>query len=385
MALISLLVMLSLVVWLPFYFNIGLLFWGLSVSRRLSKSIEGLKNDPDRFVVQICTNGKAPKSVNSIIETVRSYRLAFPHEIWVVAEAYDGNVYSADRVVVVPSDFTTPKGAGAKARALEYAREVRVREGIENESTKILFLDDDSFPDKEYVEYAFHTPIDVAHGFIRTDREYGTNIIASVADNFRVTDCVATCPTFASMGRPKVIHGEGLVVRGNVEREVTWDRGGQASWGEDLTFGTSASHKFRYGFIPHSIHIASPFSIRDLYRQRRRWLWGSIKSLRVLSRTEQSFIVARLYCGFMALPSIALSAYGAYAGISFPLPLRIAFSAGTVVFALYYLIGAWLNTHRLKKVAQTLALLWPAAILEAPVMLYSLLFRPRTFEVIRKE
>jgi cellulose synthase/poly-beta-1,6-N-acetylglucosamine synthase-like glycosyltransferase len=375
----------SIIVWLPFYFNVCLLVWGLLVSWRMNKSFEGLKNDPARFIIQICTNGRAPKSVNSIVERVRSYALEFPHEIWVIVEDYDSNSYEADRVVRVPSDFATPHGAGAKARALEFARQVRMREGIEDEYTKILFLDDDSFPDREYLAYAFHSPIDIAHGYIRTDREYGTNLLTSVADNFRVTDCLATCPTFASIGKPMLIHGEGLVVRGNVEREVTWDRGGESSWGEDLTFGTSASHKFRYGFIPYTVHIASPFSVHDLYRQRRRWIWGGIKSFSQLSLTERSFLAARIYCGIMSLPSIALSAYVALSGTTFPLSLRIIFSLGTVAFVGYYLIGSWLNTHRPSKVAQTLVLFWAAAIVESPVMLYSVLRRPRTFEVIRKE
>lgn len=149
--------------------------------------------------------------------------------------------------------------------------------------------------------------------------------------------------------------------------------------------GTTASHKFRYWFIPYSVHIASPLTVRDLFKQRRRWLWGGFKSLKKLTRTEQTFIVARLYCGFMALPSIALSAYLAVEGALLPLPLRVVFSLGTVVFVAYYLLGAWLNTHRAKKVAQTLALFWAAAIMEAPVLLYSLLKRPQGFDVIRKE
>lgn len=375
----------SVFVWLPFYFNIILLFWGLWLTRRLDTDPSKLHNDPERFIIQICTNGKAPRSVNSILDTVRSYGLGFPHETWVVIEAYDRNTYDADRVVTVPAGFVTPNRTGAKARALEYARQVRIREGAEDERTKILFLDDDSFPERGYIEYAFHTPVDVAHGFIRTDRKYGTNVLTSIADNFRVTDCIATCPTFASLGRPKLIHGEGLVARGNVEREVTWDHGGASSWGEDLMFGTKAAHRFRYGFIPHAIHVASPFTVRDLYKQRRRWLWGSLKSLPLLTRSERSFIVARLYCGFMAIPSLALSVYGAMVGARWPPALQIAFSCSTVVFVGYYVLGAWLNTHRLKGVGQTLALFWAAAMMETPVLLYSLLRRPKTFEVIRKE
>ena len=150
-------------------------------------------------------------------------------------------------------------------------------------------------------------------------------------------------------------------------------------------FGTEASHRFTYGFFPHSIHIASPFSVHDLYRQRRRWLWGSLKSLPLLSRSERAFILARLYCGCMAIPSIILSAYSAYAGLRWPLPLQIVFSGGTVVFVGYYLLGGWLNTHSPKRMVQTLLLFLPAAVLEAPVLIYSLLKRPTTFEVIRKE
>lgn len=351
----------------------------------MNRDITTLKNDPKRFVIQICTSGKAPKSVNSIVETIKSYSLGFPYETWVVNEAYDRNEYLVDRVITVPASFATPKGAGAKARALEYARQVRISEGIEDETTKILFLDDDSFPEREYVEYAFHTPFDIAHGFIRTDRSYGVNILTSVADNFRVTDCMATCPTFASNGRPKLIHGEGLVARGNVEREVTWDWGGAASWGEDLMFGTKASHKFRYGFIPFNVHITSPFTVRDLYKQRRRWFWGSILSLRQLSRTEQSFITARLFCGLMAIPSVTLMAYGDVESLTFPLPLKIAFLLGTISFVSYYLIGSWLNTHRFRKVLQTATIFWLAALMEAPILFYSILTKPRTFEVIRKE
>ncbi len=378
-------VALSAVMWLPFYFNIILLGWGMYVSSRLNTDYSRLKNDPERFIIQVCTNGRAPVSVNSILDSVRSFKLRFPHETWVVIEEYDTNEYDADRVVRVPAGFTTPSGAGAKARALEFAREVRISEGIENEKTKILFLDDDSFPERGYLEYAFHSTVDIAHGYIRTDRKYGTNVLTAIADNFRVTDCIATCPTFASIGKPKLIHGEGLVARGNVELEVTWDHGGRASWGEDLMFGTKASHKFRYGFIPYSIHIASPLTVKDLFKQRRRWLWGSFKSLRKLTKTEQTFILARLYCGFMALPSIALSAYIAVEGVTLPLPLRIVFSFGTVVFVAYYALGAWLNTHRAKMVVQTLALFWAAAIMEAPVLLYSLVNRPKGFDVIRKE
>ena len=343
------------------------------------------KNDPKRFIIQICTNGKAPKSVNSILETVKSYPLEFPYETWVVAESYDKNDYGADRVISVPADFATSNGTGAKARALEYARQVRLREDMEDETTKILFLDDDSMPERDYVEYAYHSSFDIGHGFIRTDRTYGANILTSVADNFRVTDCMATCPTFASNGRPKLIHGEGLLARGNVEREITWDWGGAASWGEDLLFGTKASHKFKYGFIPFSVHISSPFTVGDLYKQRRRWLWGSILSLSELTRTEQSFIIARLYCGLMAIPSVALMAYGDVEHIAFPLPFAIVFISGTFSFVAYYLIGCWLNTHQVRKVLQTLALFWLASLMEAPIIFFSILSRPRTFEVIRKE
>jgi hypothetical protein len=77
--------------------------------------------------------------------------------------------------------------------------------------------------------------------------------------------------------------------------------------------------------------------------------------------------------------------YGDVERITFPLPLTVMFLLGSVSFVGYYLIGSWLNTHRLKKVLQTLALFWLASLMEAPVFFYSILSRPRTFEVIRKE
>ena len=45
----------------------------------------------------------------------------------------------------------------------------------------------------------------------------------------------------------------------------------------------------------------------------------------------------------------------------------------------------WVNTHHPKRTIKILFLFIPAALLEAPVLLYSLLRQPKTFEVIRKE
>jgi len=372
---------LSLLVWLAFYYNIWLALWGILRARKFDRSYS--RNDPTRFIIQICTSGKAPGTINAMLTQIRGYHLRIPYETWVVAEPYDHSTYHADRVVIVPREFRV--NAAYKARALEYARRLRIEEGIEGEGTKILFLDDDSFPEREYIEFAFHASFDVGQGFVRTDRFYGKNLLTSIADNFRVVDCLATCATFASMGRPVIVHGEGLVAKGNVEREITWEWGGAGSWGEDFLFGTNAARKFKFGFIPYAVHDASPFSIRDLYRQRRRWFWATANCLNKTDRWRAAFMLSRFYGGLMALPSMALLGYALALRLEYPLLIKAIFTIGTVGFVGYYLYGAWLNTRKWQRVVQTLFLFWVSAIVEAFALYSALLFRPKTFEVIQKE
>ena len=78
----------------------------------------------DKMIFQIPTVGNV-QSINKIFETVKGYNLPIPIETWAVIEASNTHKaeYVCDRVVVVPADFECEDLY--KARALEYARQIK--------------------------------------------------------------------------------------------------------------------------------------------------------------------------------------------------------------------------------------------------------------------
>ena len=370
------------IIWLAFSFNMILFLAGFLSYLRVNR--QSGHNDPEKFIIQICTAGRAPKTVRQTLETIRDYNLCFAYETWVVIEEYDKNNYAADRIIRVPKNFETPNKTKFKARALEYAREVRIAEGIEDRATKIIYLDDDSIPDKEYFEYAFHSRFDVGHGLVSTSRHYGRNLLISIADNLRVADCVGTCATFCRIGHPMVVHGEGLVVRGNVEKAISWDFG--PSLAEDLLFGLTAAKKFKYGFIPFFTRVSSPFTFRDFFMQRRRWYKGILQNIPRVDAKEKAFLLTRFMIGLTGVPSVSLALFGLFTNIQFNPILEIIFVINSLGLMSLYMVGAWINTRKVKELFKTLAIFYVSAVAESFVIVWSILSRTRIrFEVIQKE
>lgn len=368
------------IIWLAFTPYTLFLLLGIWRVRRSSRP---LRNDPVRFIVQITTNGKAPSSVRKIIEALRGYNLSFPYETWTVTEEYDANEYRSDITLRVPRGYTTPNGSRAKARALCYARSVRINKGLVGEDTKLLLLDDDSIPSREYMEDSYHSEFDIGQGIIAPRIEYGASLLASIRDNTRTSDCIALCSYFNAHGNARIVHGEGLMVRSNVEVEVGWDFG--QCLAEDLVFGRRATRKFRFGFINAFIEIAPPRTWGDFLVQRRRWLWGMITAFPLLDLSERFFLLGRsLTTTFFGLVSWPLIFYDLFFHIQVAPIIRWLFIVNTAAFVAYELVGNWYNTHRLKRLAEHLVLLYPAALLEAVSTVFALLTRPKGFDVIRK-
>lgn len=374
-----------IVIWMSFYYNYFLALWGIVNSLRLNRKYGTDK--PSWFVIQITTAGKAPKSVISMLKHLKSLDLKFKYEVWVVTEPRDHTKYNCDRLIVVPPLFKC--NSAFKARALEYARRLRLieyeKKGIDPNKTKVLFLDDDCFPDKKYVEAVYYSNLDIGQGRLQSDKNYGFSLIASIADNFKATDCFATCSTFGAMGKPVNVHGEGLFARGSVENYVTWEIGGEGSWGEDFTFGTKASKKYKFGVIPYVLHESSLLSVKDLYKQRRRWYRNNPEIMRTTDNWRRLFIGSRIFSGYCGLPAVFFTIYLTIVRVSYPPPIYYVFTTGTVFFVSYYLIGAWINTHSFKKVVQTLFLFWIVAIIESTFLYLSLIFKPKGFEVTPKD
>ena len=375
-------------------------------SRRASTTtVLRFRRAPGKFqllIFQVTTTGKEEARVNEIIESVRGYGLPMPHEIWVAAEPGHGNSYpQADRVIVVPAEFQA-RGE-RKARALEYTRRLRAAEGLGQADVKILYNDDDVLPTRRYILTAFDADYDVCEGITAPRTEYGTlpagHLIASHADDVRARQCLIYCSVFQGLlGKPLHVHGEGLTVTGAAEQAVTWDYPVFAS--EDLVFGQNAAHLgLRWGWFCESVELTSPWTLREFFIQRKRWLWGDLHAIfrrDVLPRSRAGAIAAKYLADSLIL---LLSTAGLALRLSGELPpaspvygaARLALLTWLGVFFAAGWIGAGGSVDGRNDDSRLLSAL--SAVLFSPLsclvtaagLAWPLIAgNPRTFEVIRK-
>jgi Glycosyl transferase family group 2 len=276
-------------------------------------------------IMQVTTAGREPRRVQEITDQVRGYHLGMPLAIWVVTEPTDRASYpGADLVLRVPPSFRCQ--ARRKGRALEYSRRVRSEFGLDRPDVKIILNDDDVTPTRAYIETAFRADYDVCEGIVTPRTGYGLrpfgHFLASHADDIRTHACLVYCSVFQGiLRRPLHVHGEGLVITGEAERVVGWDRDCMS---EDLSFGqTACKAGLRWGWFHEYVEITSPWTLREYLIQRRRWLWGDIHAIR--SRSLMGWGAATRVCLKYALSVVALacSAVGLWLRLSGRIPATV--------------------------------------------------------------
>jgi cellulose synthase/poly-beta-1,6-N-acetylglucosamine synthase-like glycosyltransferase len=258
----------------------------------------------NNVIVVITTNGMATDVVEKIISTIRGYGLDL--EIFVVKEHRDGFSYSS-REITVPKEYVCPNGSRNKMRAMQYGNEWLRREGYGRE-TYICHLDDDSMVDRPYLEFVInHMTAEGGQGCIRL-REFGRHLFSSLSDIVRVANCEAWCRHYNRRNRPQFVHGEGIVVRADVEQEIGWDYGTYGA--EDLIMGLEISKRYGFCHIPAgNIYIAPPTTARDYYKQRRRWFWSIFKNdgkVRRLSLRTYLFYIYMYLVGVTGLAGLGM-------------------------------------------------------------------------------
>lgn len=336
-----------------------------------------------RVLIAIVTNGGASSIVNRIIETIRGYGLAV--EFAVVREEADGNGYSAP-VVVVPTEYRTPRHSLYKARALHYFSEWLRREGY-GEETYVIHLDDDSVVSREYARHVFGMEEDAGQGSLRL-REYGKSLFSTLADYGRVADCDMYCAYANQRGRPLGVHGEGLVIRADVEEKIGWDFVPDGLCVEDYLMGQSivaSGHTF--GYIPGGIFIAPPTNVTDFYRQRRRWLYGFWRSKReayALNRRASALFLYWYVMGWTVGVGSFVWLYALIDRVPVPPVLLVIFTIGLALSFLEMQYGVY-RTHAGAKWHVAMPLLQiPVMVFQSGVLFYTVLRRPRTYDVIAK-
>lgn len=343
-----------------------------------------LSNSTELLIIQI-TSINSPDVANRVIRRIRDYHLSIPFQIWVVTEPWVEQLgdYEADRIVIVPEDFSCK--ATYKARALEYSRTLRAELGLCGKEIKILFLDDDDIPSKQYITKTFSADYDICQGITVPRNNYGR--FWSYLDDIRTFGCLTACSFFQGIGHPVWVHGEGLCVRASVEQDVTWDR--LEYWAEDLAFGHAAADKgYRWGFIQEIISLTAPWSFGDFVSQRRRWLWAYINASRFVLTNKTRVMMFALHCIGIFAFILALSGliFGAFQGFYWAHRLSPELIASGCVWLGTFGFCGWLGGKNLKHVIVAMILCWftsaAAAVLGFFVPL--VMGDPKTWHHIKK-
>jgi hypothetical protein len=364
-----------------------------------------------RLIIQITTVGKEHDRVCEIIDRLRSYQLPMSHEIWVTIEPGHRDDYPlADQVVVVPADFTCR--ATAKARAQEYTRQVRAGLGLDYEpGLKLLMLDDDVEPTREYVLAGFSGDYDICQGITSPRIHYGSSGIKhwflSHMDDMRFLACFVWCGfTQGVIQRPVYAHGEGLFLTARAERIVTWDYPIFAS--EDLVVGQNAAALgLSWGWFHEYIELTSPWTWSDYLIQRRRWLWGNIHAIitpGVLPLWGRILVAGKYLLGFATFGLSLAGVLLLLLGVTTFTPMAYVFCWGSFAsWVIAFGVSGWVNSGRrtvedtrsglrftLNRIWQSFSAVLLAVTLITPVWttlaLLICLFKgnPNGFEVIRK-
>jgi Glycosyl transferase family group 2 len=383
------------------------------------------RRNRDRFsqlIIQITTTGREEIRVNEIIAEIRAYDLSMPFQIWVANEPGLTDRYPhADRVITVDPSFTTR--AEYKARALEYTRQIRVREGLNRDDVKIVFVDDDTSPTRAYIETAFVGDYDLCQGVTAPRIKYGAgpfkHFLLSHMDDMRFLACFIFCSFFQGVvGKPLYVHGEGLCVTGKAESVATWNYPIFAS--EDLVFGHNAAFKGRtedltsasgtakrditWGFFHEYIQLTSPWTWGAYLKQRRRWLWGNIHAMThrdVLPFWSAVMVGAKYLLGFVTYGFSIASIILIMMGVMHPPQYIYTWCyAALIAWLGAFAVSGWVNSelpeaevrsrigHVGHRVGQSIiaVLLCPVTATWTCVALVIAFFmgNPRSFEVIAK-
>ncbi len=216
-------------------------------------------------------------------------------------------------LVIVPASFRCANGSRHKARANQYAMEVRRAAGENTSRVFVYHLDDDTAvgPDTiasiaEFIaqdDGTFH----LAQGVLAFPYELSPSLFSRLADSLRPSDDLARFYFFTGMkGSPLAgLHGEHLLVRANIEDEIGWDFGERVIV-EDAYFALRFVEKYpgRSAFLNSCSYGASPRSIKDLIKQRKRWAGGLVglvfdRTMPLRNKFRLSYFVANWTSGLV--------------------------------------------------------------------------------------
>jgi cellulose synthase/poly-beta-1,6-N-acetylglucosamine synthase-like glycosyltransferase len=218
------------------------------------------------------------------------------------------------QLLVVPGDYHTPRGARYKTRANHYALEHRRARGENTSSTYVYHLDDDTSMGvdtvasiAEFIAGNRNGEHLLAQGVLAFPNELSPSWLSNMADSIRPADDLTRFNLFTeTFGVPLGgLHGEHLLVRADIEDDIGWDYPDTVI--EDALFALHFATRYpgRSTTLNSFSYGASPATITDLVKQRRRWSEGLLKlifkrDIPLLSRLPLMYCVLGL--GQLTIP-----------------------------------------------------------------------------------
>lgn len=353
-------------------------------NRKLMRRMPSSPVKSRELLVAITTKGTATTVVNEIIDKMRLYKIQAKYVV--IVEEEDGNGYHADEKVVVPSNYTTPKHSLYKPRALNYFSQWLERNGYGAE-TYIIHLDDDSIVPERYLEFALGMKEEAGQGVLRL-RNYRESLFSTLADFGRVTSCDTYCAHYNSIGKPLGVHGEGLVIRADVESEIGWDFIGNTLNSEDFLMGQSiVSRGYKFGFIPAGIFISPPVNVKDFYKQRRRWMYSFEQSRKLtnkLNKGATAFFTFQYEMGWSVGVGAFIWFFTLLSHVHVFSPFMYLFTAGLIISFAEMQYGAWKTANSLGWNVIMFFFQIPVMLFLSGTFFYEKLVKPRTYDVIKK-
>ncbi len=376
-----------------------------------------LKAAHKRIIFQITTRGENLETLKRSFEStkywirrVREERgLNFGYEIWIVTEEdkyiveksfFNGLEGEGVKIVVVPSKYETPNHASFKARALQYACDVRIESGIDTPNDWVYHQDTETMIGEDTVlgNLDFVTGTDegqlVGAGVILYPQSWKYR-------HNSIEETTRSVGDLGAMGQMKLwglvpfgYHGSHLIVRADVENDIGWDYGRLRS--EDLLF--SLKLKERFGAVTRRLkgfaYEKPPLTSGDQLKQRRRWVLGTIEVLRRkdYSMKNKLLLVYSLSVWMLALPSITVSIIGLLYPVGGIFFLVGGLISGFLWWMIYNAYKVGLGLHELYidgvEPLKGLKLVWGATqgmLLDAVAPWYAIIRRTSGYDEIRKD
>jgi egghead protein (zeste-white 4 protein) len=361
---------------------------------------------------RIVSRGRNASALADTVESVRTamaVRPLFPYRIEVVTDQPVVLPWGDDlRAYVVPADYVTPNRSLYKARALHFVTEVSDLP----DQAWVFHCDEESWVTtglvggirdavvQEEGRVWFGERPRIGQGCILYYRNLAKHPVLTLADSLRTGDDMTRFFLQFRLGKTfSGMHGSFILVRSDVEREVSFDVGPEGSITEDAWWAFQqryAGRRFRWvdGYLVEQ----SPEHWMDFAKQRRRWYSGLWKVCLYAPAT----FVSRLTMMAFLVAWLVSAVGGAYTVVNlltgFVTPWIPAQLGGFVLswYLTCYLTGLWLNLRSMPVAERPSparqALLYAAQVVLLPVFgaleafgVFLAVARPeRGFHVVKK-